>query len=290
MEYKILKKEDEKYPEKLRKIKNSPEKLYYIGNIELLNEPIFAVIGTRNITEYGRKIAELFSSQLSKNFVIISGMAIGTDTVAHKSTLKSDGKTIAVLGSGFNHIFPEQNISLFYEIIEKGGLILTEYMPKIKPKSINFPKRNRIVSGLSDGVLVIEAGYRSGTSITAELAKAQGKKLFAIPGRLDSKYGVGVNKIIQEGAQLVTEIGDITKHYPQIINKEWKTIIKNKEIKEEYREIYNLLKNKTMSLEEILMNIEDKNIGKLMSLLTMMEFEELIQQQVGNGYKIKGED
>ena len=286
MEYKILKINDELYPKKLKNIKNPPKKLYYIGNIELFKEPIFAVIGTRHITDYGREIAKIFTNELAEEFVIISGMAVGTDTVAHKSTLEVKGKTIAVLGSGFNNIFPKENISLFNEIIHTGGLILTEYSPSVKPKSQNFPARNRIVSGLSDGVLVIEAAYRSGTSITASLAKEQGKRVFAIPGRLDSKYGVGVNKLIQEGAILVTEIGDIMKHYPQIMSKKWKSIYKEREIKEEYKKIFNLLEEGPKGLEELIIKIENKTIREIINILSKMELEEIIKQEIGVGYKI----
>lgn len=288
MEYKILKITDKNYPEKLKNIKNPPKKLYYIGNLELLKMPIFAVIGTREITDYGRKICEKFTKKLCENFVIISGMAVGTDTVAHEVTIENKGKTIAVLGSGFNNIFPEENIILFYEIIEKGGLVLTEYSPNTKPKSKNFPERNRIVSGLSDGLLIIEAAYRSGTSITANLAKEQGKNVFAIPGRLDSKYGVGVNRLIKENiAKLVTETKDILDNYPQIINKKWITTNEEYEIKEEYKQIYELLEKGTKNLEEILLNIQDKSITQIMSLLTKMEIEGLILQEIGVGYKIK---
>ena len=286
MEYKILKITDDIYPEKLKNIKSPPKKLYYIGDLELIKKPIFAVIGTRHITDYGRKITRIFANDLAEEFVIISGMAAGTDTVAHKSTIEVEGKTIAVLGNGFDNIFPKENIGLFNEIINKGGLILTEYPPRVKPKSQNFPARNRIVSGLSDGVLVIEAGYRSGTSITAGLAKEQGKKVFAIPGRLDSKYGVGVNKLIQEGAILVTEVGDIMKHYPQIMSKKWKTTYQERKIKEEYKQIYNLLEESPKGLEELLIKIGDKNIREIMNTLSMMELEGIIKQEIGVGYKI----
>ena len=223
---------------------------------------------------------------MAEEFVIISGMAAGTDTVAHKSTLEVKGKTIAVLGSGFNNIFPKENISLFNEIINTGGLVLTEYSPSVKPKSQNFPARNRIVSGLSDGVLVVEAAYRSGTSITASLAKEQGKKVFAIPGRLDSKYGVGVNKLIQEGAMLVTEIEDIMKYYPQIMSKKWKSTYQEREIKEEYKQIFNLLEEGPKGLEELVIKIENKTIRDIMNILSKMELEEIIKQEIGVGYKI----
>lgn len=279
--------EDEEYPNKLKNIKNPPKKLYYIGNLKLLEKPIFAIIGTRNITEYGKKYGKVFSTELAKKFVIISGMAIGVDTVAHQSTLDIGGETIAVLGSGFNHIFPEENKELFKEIISKKGLVLSEYKPDIGVKSHNFPKRNRIVSGLSDGVLVVEAGYRSGTTITARLAKEQGKKVFAIPGSLDNIYSVGVNKLIQNGSILVTTAKDITKHYPQIIEKKWKKVNKTSIIKEEYKAIYKILEKEQIGMEEISIRLGNKNVREIANVLTMMEIEGLIIQEVGKGYKIK---
>lgn len=287
MDYKILKIKDEKYPEKLRQIKNPPKRLYYIGNIELLEKPILAVIGTRNITEYGKKYGKIFSIELAKKFVIISGMAIGVDTIAHKSAIEIGGETIAVLGSGFDNIFPKENIQLFNKIIENNGLVISEYSPKVVAKSANFPKRNRIVSGLSDGVLIVEAGYRSGTTITAKLAKQQGKNVFAIPGSLDNIYSVGANKLIQEGAILTTEVEDIAIHYPQIINKKWKKVDTIPQIKDEYLEIYKILQNGQMGIEELSMKLKNKDVREIANLLTMMEIEDLIVQEMGNGYKIK---
>lgn len=287
MDYKILKIKDEKYPEKLRQIKNPPKKLYCIGNIELLEKPIFAVIGTRNITEYGKKFGKLFSTELAKKFVIISGMAIGVDTIAHKSAIEIGGETIAVLGSGFNNIFPKENIKLFNQIIEKKGLIISEYAPNVIAKSSNFPRRNRIVSGLSDGVLIVEAGYRSGTTITARLAKEQGKNIFVIPGSLENIYSVGANKLIQDGAMLVTETKDIIIHYPQVINKKWKKVSLIPQIKDEYLEIYKILQNKQMGIEELSIKLKNKDIREIANLLTMMEIDDLIVQEIGNGYKIK---
>ena len=197
--------DDNEYPEILRKIKNPPNKLFYKGNINLLNEQGISIVGTRHVTEYGKKMTRKFSKEIaSRDIVVISGMALGVDSVAHKETLNIGGKTIAVLGSGFNHIYPKENEILFNQIIDGKGLVITEFEDDVKPESINFPKRNRIIVGLSEGVLVIEAGYRSGTSITANLAWKEGRNVYAIPGCLDNKYGVGVNKIIKKGAKLVT--------------------------------------------------------------------------------------
>lgn len=146
----------------------------------------------------------------------------GIDTVAHKSTLESNGYTIAVLGNGFNNIFPTENIPLYHEIISKKGLILSEYPPEEKAKSKNFLERNRIVSGLSKGILIIEAMYRSGTSVTARLAKEQERKVFILPHEIYDKNGVGTNRLIREGAILVTSVKDIISEFSEIKYKEIK--------------------------------------------------------------------
>jgi DNA processing protein len=174
------------YPELLKQISKVPKKLYALGNVELLNKPGIAIVGSRNASNYGMRVCKYFASGLAKkNIPIISGMAIGIDSIAHKEAIKFNSPTIAVLGTGFNNIFPKENEKLMQEILNTNGLVITEYSPETEYKSSNFPKRNRIISGLSLGVLVIEAAYRSGTSITANYAIEQGKKLFAVPGRLD---------------------------------------------------------------------------------------------------------
>lgn len=283
---------DDVFPEKLRMIKKPPAKLYAIGNVELLNKQCLAIVGTRKITEYGIKNCKYFAKEIvKKDIPIVSGMAVGTDTVAHKTALEYGGETIAVLGSGFEHIFPPENERLFERIIEQNGLIVTEYPPKVKPKSERFLERNRIVSGLSEGVLIIEAAYRSGTSVTAKLAYSQGKVVMALPGRLDDSYGVGVNKLIQEGAKLVTDIDDVLGFFPQFMNKMGKTNFQKQitlwDVKDEYREIINILENKVLSIEEIVQNTQSKDLRETLNLLVNMELEEIITQEIGVGYKLK---
>lgn len=282
---------DEKYPDKLKNIKNPPQKLYAIGNVNLLNKPSLAIIGTRHITEYGIKNCQYFAQKIvEKDIPIVSGMAIGTDAVAHKTAIEYGGETIAVLGNGFDHIFPQENIGLFKNIIERNGVVITEYPPETTAKSEQFLERNRIVSGLSEGVLIIEAAYRSGTSVTAKLAYQQGKVVMALPGRLDSSYGVGVNKLIQEGAKLVTDIGDVFSNFPQFMNKLWKTNIQRQitlwDIKEEYKEIIEILQNNTLPVEEIVRKTREKNLREVINLLTSLELEGIISQEIGVGYKV----
>lgn len=287
MNYEIIKKDDILYPEKLKIINNPPEQLYAIGNLELLKKDMIAVVGTRRITEYGKKNAEKFCKEIAlRDIPIISGMAIGTDSIAHKTALKYGAPTIAVLGTGFNNIYPKENLNLYKDILNSNGLIISEVNSDKEYNSKSFPRRNRIVSGLSECVLVIEAAYRSGTSITVRYAKEQGKMVFAVPGILENTYGVGVNKFIKDGANIITEINDILEFYPQFMNKKRKTY-HEKYIKSEYKDIYNLLENRSYTLEELLKNIKNKSIKEITNVLTMMELEDLIVQDVGNGYKIK---
>lgn len=289
MEIKEINIENNLYPEKLRCIKNPPLKLYTIGNIDLLNKASLAIVGTRHITEYGINNCKYFTQKIvEKGIPIISGMAIGTDTVAHKTALEYGGETIAVLPSGFNNIYPKGNIKLFRKIIDKNGLVITEYPPIVSANSDRFLERNRIVSGLAEGVLVIESAYRSGTSVTANLAYQQGRIVMALPGRLDSSYGVGVNKLIQNGAKLVTNIDDIISLFPQFIDKMWKKQINIQEtffdINDEYKEIAEILKGKTLSLEEIVQESKGKDVREVINLLMNMELEGIIEEKIGEGY------
>lgn len=204
--------ESEVYPEKLRNIYGAPLKLFVLGNKELLNKKSLAIVGSRNATEYGKKVALQFSKDLSENGInIVSGLALGIDSCAHLGTmqLQGKGKTIAVLGSGLDTIYPKQNIELAKQIVKSGGCIITEYSLGTKPEKLNFPQRNRIISGLAKGVLVVEAREESGSLITADFALEQGREVFAVPGNILNKTSVGTNNLIKQGAKLVTSYKDI---------------------------------------------------------------------------------
>ena len=203
---KIIYQAQKKYPEKLNKIYAPPTKLYVLGNENILNKPSVAIIGCRNASSYGKRVAFKFAYDLAKKgIVVISGLARGIDICSHLGAVKANGKTIAVLGSGFNHIYKRY----CREILKTGGAIITEYEPKIKPIPTNFPCRNRIISGLSNGVLVVEAKEKSGTLITVDYALEQGKDVFIIPGNITSNNSYGTNELIKQGAKLVTNIQDI---------------------------------------------------------------------------------
>lgn len=282
--------ENNNYPEQLRVIENPPKQLYAKGNIGLLKSNIISIIGSRACSENGIKLAEQFSKELVyQGLTIASGMAIGIDTIAHQTTLQEKGKTIAVLGNGLQHIFPKKNIELYQQIIEKGGLVITEYPPEEEAKSKNFLERNRIVSGLALGILIVEAAYRSGTSVTARLAKQQGKKVFALPHEVNDKHGVGTNRLIQEGAKIVTCTEDIIKEFSFLSyktppKKEKTEIPKRKKVckNEEYEEIYQLITENPISLNEIYEK-SSKNIAEINNILLMLELDGYIEKIAG-GY------
>lgn len=282
--FKVITKENELYPKKLLKIKNPPSKLYILGDVSLLNKKSIAIIGSRDCTMYGYEQAKRFARQIAReNICVVSGMAIGIDSAAHIGAKNEVGKTIAVLGSGFNKIFPEENKELFYEILNQGGCIITEYEPDVEPESNNFPRRNRIVSGLSDGVLVVEARYRSGTSIIVKFAKKQGKKIFCIPSNLGATTGVGTGKFIQDGAKLVLSPDDILVEFG--IQKEQKDYLEEPEIvvKAEYKEIYNVLSKIPINVNDICKKTS-KTIVEVNTTLTMLELEGLIKQVGANEF------
>lgn len=183
---KMITLQDEKYPQKLKNIYDPPVVLYINGNADILNNTSIAIIGSRNCTEYGIKMAKQFAYNLSKNNInIVSGLAKGIDKYAHIGAIRAKKSTIAVIASGLDIVYPDENKGVFSQILENGAII-SEYIIGTKPEKTNFPARNRIISGLSEGVLVVEASKNSGTNITVEFALEQGKNVYAIPGNINS--------------------------------------------------------------------------------------------------------
>lgn len=207
---KILKLGDNNYPEKLKNIVDKPKILYVLGNENLLNEKSIAIIGSRDCTRYGAMNAHDFGYQLAKRgLCVISGLARGIDTYSHLGSIKIREKTIAVLGSGLDIVYPAENIELYKKILISGGAIVSEYPLGSKPEKYHFPQRNRIISGLSDGIIVVEAKKKSGTLITVDFALDQGKDVYAIPGNINSKYSYTTNELIKEGAIPITKVEDL---------------------------------------------------------------------------------
>ena len=251
------------------------------GNIDLLYQKSIGIVGSRLGTDYGKNMAKYFSKEIALcDIVIVSGLAKGTDSIAHNECIINGGKTIGVLGTGFKYIYPKENMTLIKEMLDSGGLIITEYEDEEKYDKSHFPVRNRIISGLSEGIIVIEAAIRSGSCITARLAKKQGKKVFAVPGRTNDMYSRGTNKLIKEGAILIEDINDISQNF------DIPTIRRNStRINEKYERIYNLLKQGDLSVEEI-SNILNEDFFDILKTLSSMEIEDIVEKDI-NKYRIK---
>ena len=212
------------YPKRLRRLPDFPVLLYYRGTLpDIDNEVAIATVGTRKITEYGQQNGYVISRDLARSGVIVvSGMASGIDSVCHRGALDAIGHTIAVLGCGIDVVYPKQNADLMEEIAAK-GMVITEYAPGTPPAGYNFPKRNRIISGLSLGTLVVEADVKSGAMITANYAKEQGRDIFAMPGNVGEMNSLGTNHLIKQGARMVTGALDILKEYELLFPQKIRT-------------------------------------------------------------------
>ncbi len=299
----ILKFKDEEFPNQLRRIKNPPKQLYVMGNIENLKEKGIAVIGSRNCSNYGRSICKIFTNNLvGYNLNIISGLAVGIDSCAHKACLESQGKTIAVLPSGFEKIYPIENEELVQRIIENGGTVITEYPPEFEKTIETCRERNRIMSGLAIATLVVEAEQRSGTSITVRYANEQQKKVFCVPSSLLNSKGIGTNEMIKQGrAKIVTKAEDIIEEFPELKSQRKENFnfldLKKKKrqkekvndtpkIEDENLEIYNILMKKEQSVDDIAKEL-NKPVSEISYKLTLLELEGAIEKLPGNKYKIK---
>ena len=222
----VLVYEDPLYPSRLREIYDYPPVLYVRGSLPANDEPSLAIVGTRRPTMYGRQVTEEIVADLARsNITIVSGLARGIDSVAHRAALDAGGKTVAVFASGLDIVYPGENAGLAQTIVERGALV-SEHPLGVKPRAENFPLRNRIMSGLSLGVLVVEAGERSGALITANQAVEQNREVFAIPGSILSPASQGTNRLIQEGAKLVRNHVDILQELNLTI------VVQQAEIKE----------------------------------------------------------
>ncbi len=211
----ILTPADEKYPAQLRNFRDAPVTLYVRGTLPPeLGQRSLAMVGTRNATNYGARMARhIAESAAYAGWVTISGLAVGIDTIVHRATVDAGGKTVAVLGGGFSHLHPAENVDLARDIIAGGGAIITEYPIRMSPTRQTFPMRNRIISGLSCGTLVVEAGVNSGSLITAAHALEQGRHVFALPGEADNPSAAGCNQLIRQGATLVSGFEEILQEF-----------------------------------------------------------------------------
>ncbi len=320
--------EDEDYPDKLRNITAPPYILYVRGDISGLDDTLtIGVIGSRHYTAYGEMVTTRMSSELARNGVIIvSGLARGLDTSAARGALKAGGRTIAVIGSGLDNMYPPENAGIADEISERGAVI-TEYPPSSPPLAMHFPARNRIIAGLSNGLLVTEAGRKSGTLITAGLALEYGRDLFVVPGRINEQNYEGSNRLIQQGAKLTVRVSDILEEYPyarrvkpalqaersesekngdaeaaentpdkdgEVSNTAAISEIKKTEDNERYkdlseadRKILSLIMTRAVSIDEISRAV-GMNAGEVNVRLTVLEMKKYIKRLPGGYYDISG--
>ncbi len=283
------------YPRSLRHIYNPPLLLWCKGNAEVLSEPGIAIVGTRLPSAYGRKMAEeMAKAVVSKNYCVISGLAFGIDTIVHREAVSNAGLTVAVLGSGINVMYPRENAVLADRITSTGGAVITEFPPGTKPDAGNFPVRNRIVSGLSQGVLVIESGVQGGSLITAELALDQSKEVFAIPHRYDNVKGNGCNYLIKTGqAKLVQSPNDIFEELPGFLHEnlkesrviEQKTNWREAELDDFSKKICEQLEENSLQLDDLADKIQ-KDTNKVLVQLLGLEMQGLVRQKAGKIFEL----
>lgn len=271
------------YPQKLLDYNNYPLVLYYKGDLSLINNVCVGVVGTRRITRYGERVTQKYCEQfVANNITIVSGMAEGVDTISAKTALNNGGKTIAVLGSGFNDIYPHSNIELSKQIA-KNGLLITEYSPTMKAATYHFPVRNRIIVALSDAVLITEASLKSGVMYTKDYCLEYGKDIFVVPGNIDSERSEGCNAILKamQGA-ITTSPNDILESL-NIKNsyKEKKQPLVQVSLEEKL--ILDALSNEEVHFDELLIRTK-LDTKTLLRLLTTMELNGIIKKLAGNYY------
>ncbi|MDI3546610.1 MAG: processing protein [Halanaerobiales bacterium] len=281
---------DESYPAILKNIYDPPPVLFYKGNF-IVGENAVAIVGSRRSTGYGRKIAEKLAYELaSRGITVISGMARGIDTHGHLGALKAKGRTIAVLGSGLDIIYPPENKELFYEI-QKRGMVLSEFPPGVEPVPGNFPQRNRIISGLSLGVVVIEASSRSGSLITAGLALEQGRELFAVPGNINRPQSRGTNDLIKKGAKMVTNIDDILEElffFQNPAGDRSGRRLTFPELTGEEQELIEILQEEGELHINKIIELSGKKASQVNTILLKLELKGLVSREAGKKYSFLG--
>ncbi len=281
-EIKKIELNDKQYPRALKKIRNPPKQLYFRGR---WNKDIFsdclAVVGARKITRYGESVVENFIPDLVRaRLTIVSGFMYGVDGKAHKVCLQNKGKTIAVLGCGLNVLYPVLNDKLYTEILENDGLVMSEYEKKVKPELWTFPQRNRIVAGLSKGVLVIEGGEKSGSLITARIGFQQKKPVMAVPGAINSSMSAGTNWLIRNGAIAVTRAEEILEELEMISPREGIKDFAPVRLSKEEQKIVDELEREELDLDELARKLKMK-VDEMGALLSLMSLKQLVKEKNG---------
>ncbi len=278
--------ESDEYPDSLREIQGSPRELYCIGDISLLKTPCAAIVGSRRYTIYGRQTALMIGKMLAgRGITVVSGMAKGIDSFAHQGALsKQEGKTIAVLGTAIGKPYPASNAALMEEIEEK-GLVISEYPPDFPGSQYGFPARNRIISGLSKSVIVVEAGLKSGSLITAQIAGDQGKTVFAVPGNINSQFSIGTNLLIRDGAYPLVVVDDVIREMGvQSLNRG--TFGEDQEgfpveMDDDEKKLYSEIRQEQGISADALSEKVELPISKINGILTVMEIKGAIMMCSG---------
>ena len=278
--------ESDEYPDSLREIQGSPRELYCIGDISLLKTPCAAIVGSRRYTIYGRQTALMIGKMLAgRGITVVSGMAKGIDSFAHQGALsKQEGKTIAVLGTAIGKPYPASNAALMEEIEEK-GLVISEYPPDFPGSQYGFPARNRIISGLSKSVIVVEAGLKSGSLITAQIAGDQGKTVFAVPGNINSQFSTGTNLLIRDGAYPLVVVDDVIREMGvQSLNRG--TFGEDQEgfpveMDDDEKKLYSEIRQEQGISPDALSEKVELPISKINGILTVMEIKGAIMMCSG---------
>lgn len=272
------------YPLCLREAPNAPPLLYVQGTLQEIDQLALAVVGTRRLTAYGRQVThDLVAGLVRHNITIVSGLARGIDAVAHKTAVEMGGRTIAVLGSGLDCVYPTEHRQLAQNICKGHGAVISEYGLGVQPEAKNFPPRNRIISGLSLGVLVVEAGERSGALITVNFAAEQNRDVFAVPGNINSPVSVGPNRLIQQGATVVTCVEDILEELNVHMVRERTAVQMALPESAEEVALYAHLSNQPVHIDD-LCRASSLPTGLVSSTLTIMELKGMVQQVGGMNY------
>jgi DNA processing protein len=266
--------DDERFPEPLSEIHDAPFLLYCKGDVGLLSREMLGIVGTREMSDYGKRVTEKFSTDLAPYFLIVSGMAEGVDTVAHSTVLNLGHPSVAVVGTGLDVVYPSSNHRLFEEMCVK-GLVLSEFPLGVTGQAHRFPQRNRIVSGLSRGVLVVEAGEKSGALITARLAMEENREVFVVPGSIFSSQTIGTHRLIQDGAKLVMSVEDIMSEFSMLI-KVSKSGVKTEKkpdlvLTDDEKKIWELLSETGDDSVDFLVGASGLSVAHVLQILTLFE-------------------
>lgn len=288
---------DEDYPHLLQQIYDPPIVLWVKGNTSVLSTDSVSMVGTRRATQYGQEQAQHFAAQLvAEQFTIVSGLALGIDGVSHKTAIKEGGKTVAVLGSGIDVIYPYSHSGLARDIVESGGAVVSEFEPGTQPDAGNFPERNRIVSGLSLGTLVVESGLKGGSMITAQSTLEQNREVFVIPHSLENVNGIGCNHLIKRGAgKLVQQVEDMLEELPVFYQQELNLDDEPEQDERHWKEldlddtaisICELLEEKEMHID-VMGEALAMPTHQLSSKLLELEMQDCIRQKAGKNFELK---